>query len=118
MKTLEDLKKELEELRESNRGSWDTYGSELCAGDMIGQERYLEELIKQIENPTSLSNNEMIDKMWNLMPKSDDFKRLKITSIRIFIEEDSPPQMTIVKNFRRKKYKGFEDIINKLKELQ
>lgn len=54
MNKLEELKKELEELKESHRSLWDTYGSELCAGDMIGQERYLEKQIKELEE----SNNE------------------------------------------------------------
>jgi hypothetical protein len=44
-KTIEELEQELEELRESNKASWDTYGSELCAGDMIGKEQALEKEI-------------------------------------------------------------------------
>ena len=46
-KTIEELEKELSELRNSHVSQWDTYGSELCAGDMIRQE---EELEKKIAN--------------------------------------------------------------------
>ena len=46
-KTIEQLEKELEDLKTSHRSQWDTYGSELCAGDMIRQE---EELEKKIAN--------------------------------------------------------------------
>jgi len=47
-KSIEELEKELQELKESNKASWDMYGSELCAGDMIGKERALEkEILKQ-----------------------------------------------------------------------
>ena len=45
-KTLEELEKELAELKESHSSMWDTYGSELCPGDMIRQEEKLE---KEIE---------------------------------------------------------------------
>ena len=48
-KRLEILEKALEELKESNRSSWDMYGSELCAGDMIGQERALQEKIDKLK---------------------------------------------------------------------
>ena len=48
-KRLEILEKELEDLRSSHRSLWDMYGSELCAGDMSGQERALEEKIKKLK---------------------------------------------------------------------
>lgn len=44
-KRLEILEMELENMRKSHSSQWDTYGSELCAGDMINQE---EDLIKKI----------------------------------------------------------------------
>lgn len=44
------LKKELSELRQSNKDNWMTYGSELCAGDMISKESKLEEQIRDLEN--------------------------------------------------------------------
>ncbi len=47
--SIEDLESELEKLRESHRSLWDIYGSELCAGDMIGQERALVEKIKKLK---------------------------------------------------------------------
>jgi putative protein kinase ArgK-like GTPase of G3E family len=46
-KTIEELEKELEDLKASHRSQWDTYGSELCAGDMIAQEEKLEKEIAQ-----------------------------------------------------------------------
>jgi len=59
-KTLEELEKELEELRKSNHNSWMTYGSELCAGDMIGQEEKLEEQINKLkEEKEKLTKDEI-----------------------------------------------------------
>lgn len=49
-KTIEELEKELEKLKESNKASWDMYGSELCAGDMIGRERALQEKINELKS--------------------------------------------------------------------
>jgi hypothetical protein len=43
---LDDLKRE----KASNRSAWDTYGSELCAGDMIGQEKSIEDKIKELRD--------------------------------------------------------------------
>jgi len=48
-KRLEVLESSLKSLRESNKAAWDMYGSELCAGDMIGQEKALEEKIKKLK---------------------------------------------------------------------
>ena len=52
-KRLEVLETALENLRESNRSAWDMYGSELCAGDMIGQEKALEEKIKKLKEESN-----------------------------------------------------------------
>ena len=43
------LEEELEELEESNRRSWDRYGSELCAGDMSRKENNLRDKIKELK---------------------------------------------------------------------
>ena len=48
-KTIEELEKELEEMKASHRSLWDTYGSELCAGDMIRQEEKLEKEILKLK---------------------------------------------------------------------
>jgi hypothetical protein len=48
-KTIEELEKELKEMKESHRSMWDTYGSELCAGDMIRQEEKLEKKIMKLK---------------------------------------------------------------------
>lgn len=46
---IDTLKKELSDLRQSNMDSWNTYGSELCAEDMISKEKKLEDQIKKLE---------------------------------------------------------------------
>jgi len=48
MNKIEELKKQLEELRKSNEASWDMYGSELCAEDMIRSEKFLEKQINEL----------------------------------------------------------------------
>ena len=48
-KTIEELEKELEELEESNRASWEMYGSELCAGDMSAKEQALRDKISELK---------------------------------------------------------------------
>lgn len=48
-KTIEELEKELEKLKESNRASWDMYGSELCAGDMSAKESALQDEIDELK---------------------------------------------------------------------
>lgn len=53
MKTIEELEKDLIKLREYHRSAWDTYGSELCAGDMIRQEENLEKQIQKLKEDES-----------------------------------------------------------------
>jgi hypothetical protein len=48
-KTIKQLEKELKEMKESHKSLWDTYGSELCAGDMIRQEKELEKEILKLK---------------------------------------------------------------------
>ncbi len=48
-KRLEVLESALEKLKQTHRSLWDTYGSELCAGDMIGEERALQEKIDKLK---------------------------------------------------------------------
>lgn len=43
------LREQLRELRERNLTLWNTYGSELCAGDMERRERALEAEITALE---------------------------------------------------------------------
>jgi hypothetical protein len=52
-KRLEILEKALEDMRASHRSQWDTYGSELCAGDMIRQEEELEKKIRKLKESES-----------------------------------------------------------------
>ncbi len=48
-KTIEELEKELEKMKASHRSMWDTYGSELCAGEMIRNEEKLEKKIQELK---------------------------------------------------------------------
>lgn len=48
-KTIEELEKELEELKSSNKASWEMYGSELCVGDMVGKEQALKDKIDELK---------------------------------------------------------------------
>jgi ribosomal protein L29 len=48
-KTIKELEKELEELKESHRSMCDIYGSELCTGDMIRQEEKLKKKILKLK---------------------------------------------------------------------
>ena len=48
-KSIEELEKELEELKASNKASWDMYGSELCAGDMLGKEAAIQKEIQRLK---------------------------------------------------------------------
>ena len=48
-KRLEVLESAFEKLKDSHRSLWDTYGSELCAGDMIGEEQALQEKINKLK---------------------------------------------------------------------
>jgi hypothetical protein len=49
MKKLKEKKQELAELKRMHESMWDTYGSELCAGDMHSKEEELEEEIALLE---------------------------------------------------------------------
>lgn len=53
-KTIEELEQELKEMKDSHRSLWDTYGSELCAGDMIRQEEKLENDIARLKEREAL----------------------------------------------------------------
>jgi len=46
---IKKLEKELEDLKSFHQSAWDTYGSELCAGDMIRQEEKLEKKIEKLK---------------------------------------------------------------------
>jgi len=48
-KSIEELEQELREMEESHKAAWDTYGSELCAGDMIGKEQALRDKITELK---------------------------------------------------------------------
>lgn len=67
MSELEELKQELKELKESNKSAWDTYGSELCAGGMIAEEKKLEEKIKELEEKEDRAVWEMYAQAENVL---------------------------------------------------
>lgn len=46
---IKKLEKELKKLEEYNASAWQMYGSELCAGEMIGKENELENKIKKLK---------------------------------------------------------------------
>ena len=77
-KSIEELEKELEELRANNKAAWDTYGSELCAGDMIGKERALEERIAELKNgyPKDIQTLKLADDLFPSLKAGD--KKLTI----------------------------------------
>jgi len=67
-KTIEELEKELEELKATHRSLWDTYGSELCAGDMIRQEEKLEKEILKLKTIKKWEDSGLLE---GLKPKED-----------------------------------------------
>ncbi len=67
-KTIEQLEKELEDLKASHRSQWDTYGSELCAGDMIRQEEELEKKILRLKTIKRWKESGLLDKYNNPIP--------------------------------------------------
>ncbi len=59
-KTIEQLEKELVDLKAYHKSAWDTYGSELCAGDMIRQEEELEkEIAKRKQKQKTIKRLEL-----------------------------------------------------------
>jgi hypothetical protein len=62
-KTIEELEKELIKLKESNKKSWDTYGSELCAGDMIAQEKNIEKEILKAKTIERWKKSGLLDNL-------------------------------------------------------
>lgn len=46
---IDSLYKKLEKTRASNRSMWDSYGSELCAGEMIKEEEKIEKEIERLQ---------------------------------------------------------------------
>jgi len=48
-KSIEELEQELREMEESHKAAWDTYGSELCAGDMSAKEQALRDKITELK---------------------------------------------------------------------
>jgi len=47
-KEINELVQDLKREKSSNKAAWDQYGSELCAGDMIGGEKTIENKIKEL----------------------------------------------------------------------
>lgn len=58
LRDILDIKKmKLKEMKEQHKSAWNTYGSELCAGDMSARERKLEEEIERIEKGREQDDN-------------------------------------------------------------
>jgi len=60
-KTIEELEQELDKLKESNRASWERYGSELCAGEMIAKEEALENQILKLKIKEDFEKNKFVE---------------------------------------------------------
>jgi hypothetical protein len=60
-KTIEDLEQELDKLKKLNRASWDIYGSELCAGEMIAKEEALENRILKLKIKEDFEKNKFVE---------------------------------------------------------
>jgi hypothetical protein len=67
-KTIEELEKELAGLKEYHRSISNTYGSELCAGDMFAQEEKLE---KEIAQRKQVKKQEEAGTVWEKLEPSD-----------------------------------------------
>lgn len=48
-KTINELEQELINLKELNKFAWNNYGSELCVGEMLKNERKLEKEIEELK---------------------------------------------------------------------
>ena len=48
MTKLEEKQEELKQMKSHHKAAWETYGSELSAGDMIAKEKRLEEEIESL----------------------------------------------------------------------
>jgi hypothetical protein len=55
-KTIQQLEEELEQMKSFHRGAWETYGGELCAGDMIAKETKLEKEIFELKRKQETIN--------------------------------------------------------------
>lgn len=49
-KKILELEQQLSELKEMHAAQWYSYGSELCAGDMIEKEEKIKKAITEIKN--------------------------------------------------------------------
>ena len=67
-KTIEELEQELEQMKSFHRSAWETYGSRLCAGDMLKQEDELLKKIQRSKELLKLRENGLIDEKNNLIP--------------------------------------------------
>jgi len=76
-KTIEELEKELEELKASNKASWDMYGSELCAGGMIEEEIALEREILKRKTIEKWREAGLLDENDEPIPSKPDLKSIK-----------------------------------------
>jgi hypothetical protein len=52
-KEINELIQELKRVESSNKSSWDIYGSELCAGSMIAEEKTIENKINKLREDVS-----------------------------------------------------------------
>lgn len=98
-KTIEELEKELEIIKESNKSAWDTYGSELCAGDMIGRENALEREIQRRRTIERWEKAGLLDKQGNPI-LSKPLQTLKLTDELFVPLREGNKKLTIRKGRR------------------
>ena len=88
-KTIEELEKELEELKASNSALWDIYGSELCAGDMIGKEAAIQKEIDRLKELKVLREKGLVDENDKPIPaKPLQFLKLDDDQLLAIIGDD------------------------------
>jgi len=74
---IEKLEKELKKLKEYNRDIWETYGSELCAGNMIENERVIEREIQKLETIIRWEDAGLLDENGKPIPSKPNLESIK-----------------------------------------
>lgn len=74
---IDKLKKELEDKKKMNRDLWNSYGSELCAANMIEQENRIENKIRKLETIIRLKDAGLLDENDKPIPSKPDLEYIK-----------------------------------------
>lgn len=76
-KTINELEQELVDLKESHKSMWNTYGSELCAGDMIRKQDELQRKIEKLKIIEAWREAGLLDENDNPIPAIPDIDKIK-----------------------------------------